>query len=52
MILDYSEHVKQISSFGLNSGKNVNRDLYFDTRGICKRKLPCQVDRLKVEFLA
>jgi len=36
MILDYSEHVKQISSFGLNSGKNVNRDLYFDTRGICK----------------
>jgi HJR/Mrr/RecB family endonuclease len=36
MILDYSEHVNQASSFGLNSGKTINRDLYFDKRGICK----------------
>lgn len=36
MILDYSEYVTQKSSFGLNSGKSVNRDLFFDKRGICK----------------
>lgn len=36
MILDYSEHLTQSSSFGLNSSKSVNRELYFDKRGVCK----------------
>lgn len=34
MILDYSESVRNYSSFGISS-KTINRDLYFDKRGFC-----------------